>query len=93
MAKKQSKSMLYSQAWRMALGWIDVNDQLPDPEEYVLLNTNCTPISDVGYMQEDGKWTLGLERTLDEIDITVTAWMPLPHSFESIKRDMTVEIR
>lgn len=88
MAKKQSKAMLYSQARRMALGWIDVNDQLPNPEEYVLLNTNSTEISDVGYMQEDGKWTLGLERTLDEIGITITAWMPLPLPFESIKRDM-----
>lgn len=93
MAKKLSKEMLYSQAWRMALGWIDVNDQLPEPEEWVLLNNDLTPVCDVGYMQEDGKWTLGLERTLDEIGITVTAWMPLPHSFESIKRDMRVEVK
>lgn len=83
MGKKEA--LLYSQAHRMALGWIDVRKWLPEVGELVLINVQDPLPCCVGELLDNGEWSLGDIRSLEDVGLKVTAWMPLPHSFESLK--------
>lgn len=85
MGKKEA--MLYSQAHRMALGWIDVKRMLPEVGELVLISGEHGPCN-IGELRENGEWNAYLPNKLEDVVFDVKAWMPLPHSFESIRDDL-----
>lgn len=83
---RRREALLYSQAHRMALGWIDVRRELPKVGELVLINAQPPLPCAVGELTEEGCWEIGgMDVSLESIGIKITAWMPLPHSFESLK--------
>ena len=82
----RKEALLYSQAHRMALGWIDVRRELPKVGELVLINAQPPLPCAVGELTEEGCWEIGgMDGSLGSVGLKVTAWMPLPHSFESLK--------
>ena len=64
-------------------GWIDINDRLPDPEEYVLVSFENFTLPDIGRYEAEsdgsGAFYPGDEdASYVSFGVFVNAWMPLP---------------
>ena len=67
-------------------GWIDINDKLPDPGEYVLVSFENFTLLDIGRYETDsdgsGAFYPGDDDTsYVSFGIFVNAWMPLPEVY------------
>ena len=67
-------------------GWIDINDRLPDPGEYVLVSFENFTLPDIGRYEPDsdgsGAFYPGNDDTsYASVGIFVNAWMPLPEVY------------
>lgn len=66
----------------MENNWIDINDRLPDPGEYVLVSFENSTLPDIGRYETDsdgGAFYPGDEDTsYASFGIFANAWMPLP---------------
>ena len=63
--------------------WIDINDRLPDPEEYVLVSFENYTLPGIGRYEIDddgsGAFYPGDDDTsYASVGVFVNAWMPLP---------------
>ena len=68
---------------RQYQGWIDINDRLPDPEEYVLVSFENFTLPDIGRYEAEsdgsGAFYPGDEdASYVSFGVFVNAWMPLP---------------
>lgn len=67
-------------------GWIPIGEQLPDPDEYVLLSFENYTMAAIGRYEknEDGSGNFyegDDEKTLLSYGLYVNAWMPLPEPY------------
>ena len=72
-----------NEAMRQYQGWIDINDRLPDPEEYVLVSFENFTLPDIGRYEAEsdgsGAFYPGDEdASYVSFGAFVNAWMPLP---------------
>ena len=72
-----------NEAMRQYQGWIDINDRLPDPEEYVLVSFENFTLPDIGRYEAEsdgsGAFYPGDEdASYVSFGVFVNAWMPLP---------------
>ena len=69
----------------MESNWIDINDRLPDPGEYVLVSfeNECITTVDIGTYRIDADGNGAFYHCDDDVSyatfgVFVNAWMPLP---------------
>lgn len=67
-------------------GWRDINEELPDPGEYVLVSFENFTLPDIGRYETDsdgsGAFYPGDDDTsYASVGIFVNAWMPLPEVY------------
>jgi hypothetical protein len=70
----------------MENNWIDINDRLPNPGEYVLVSFENVTLPDIGRYETDsdgsGAFYPGDEdASYASFGIFVNAWMPLPEIY------------
>ena len=73
----------------MENNWIDINDRLPNPGEYVLVSfeNECITTVDIGVYRVDGDGNGAFYHCDDDASYAtfgafVNAWMPLPKKYE-----------
>jgi len=75
----------------MENNWIDINDRLPNPEEYVLVSfeNECITTVDIGVYRVDGDGSGAFchcdDASYASFGAFVNAWMPLPKKYERNK--------
>ena len=78
--------MKMNEAMRQYQGWIDINDRLPDPGEYVLVSFENFTLPDIGRYETDSDGSGAFYPGNDDasyasVGIFVNAWMPLPEVY------------
>ena len=75
-----------NESMRQYQGWIDINDRLPNPEEWVLVSFENFTRPDIGRYEAEsdgsGAFYPGDEdASYASFGIFVNAWMPLPEAY------------
>lgn len=70
----------------MENNWIDINDRLPNPGEYVLVSFENVTLPDIGRYETDSDGSGAFYPRDDDASyasfgIFVNAWMPLPEIY------------
>lgn len=80
----------------MENNWIDINDRLPNPGEYVLVSFENVTLPDIGRYETDsdgsGAFYPGDEdASYASFGIFVNAWMPLPEIYRREEQMMIIK--
>ena len=72
-------------------GWIPVEEDLPEPNRYILLSFDNFPIPQIGQYKEDDKggafYLEDEEETCISQMLIVNAWMPLPEPYKESEEE------
>ena len=77
---------MIQEAVKQYRGWIDVDEELPKDDKYILLSFRNFSVPAIGRYEEDeegGSFYIGDEdESCVSQDMIVNAWMPLPKCYE-----------
>lgn len=70
---------------RLSLGWIPVEERLPEPDEYILVSFQNSPRRDIGKYEKDDEggafYPVDMNDAYTSFDLFVNAWMPIPRPY------------
>ena len=85
--RTEEEFKMVQEAVKQYRGWIDVDQELPKDDKYILLSFSNFSVPAIGRYEEDkdggGAFYIGDEdETCVTQDMIVNAWMPLPKCYE-----------